>query len=188
MTAMPDLYLHPGIESFEYPVLNSNVQYIGALPTPAKRCDPEAPSQPPTVPLQPRRAVVVNVSGRLDWAAGPLPAGTAQLGALFTFGLSPGYDAASGYAAYAAVPADVVNGAPTSTPGAAMDSAMSTPQVQDFLRQHADDTQLTATPRLTAADWAVEFSSIDVGTGAKHVAPSLTVHVDRRTNRVTSVT
>jgi MGT family glycosyltransferase len=35
MTAMPDLYLHPGIESFEYPALNSNVQYIGALPTPA---------------------------------------------------------------------------------------------------------------------------------------------------------
>ena len=37
MTALPDLYLHPGIESFEYPDPDSNskVQYIGALPTPA---------------------------------------------------------------------------------------------------------------------------------------------------------
>jgi UDP:flavonoid glycosyltransferase YjiC (YdhE family) len=34
MTALPDLYLHPGIESFEYPDSNSKVQYIGALPTP----------------------------------------------------------------------------------------------------------------------------------------------------------
>jgi MGT family glycosyltransferase len=34
MTALPDLYLHPGIESFEYPGSNSKVQYIGALPTP----------------------------------------------------------------------------------------------------------------------------------------------------------
>jgi UDP:flavonoid glycosyltransferase YjiC (YdhE family) len=33
MTALPDLYLHPGIESFEYPDSNSKVQYIGALPT-----------------------------------------------------------------------------------------------------------------------------------------------------------
>jgi UDP:flavonoid glycosyltransferase YjiC (YdhE family) len=30
MTALPDLYLHPGIESFEYPDSNSKVQYIGA--------------------------------------------------------------------------------------------------------------------------------------------------------------
>jgi UDP:flavonoid glycosyltransferase YjiC (YdhE family) len=35
MTALPDLYLHPGIESFEYPDSNSKVQYIGALPMPA---------------------------------------------------------------------------------------------------------------------------------------------------------
>ncbi len=35
MTAMPDLYLHAGIESFEYPGLDSKVQYIGALPSPA---------------------------------------------------------------------------------------------------------------------------------------------------------
>src|SRR5271163_734834 len=35
MTELPDLYLHPGIESFEYPDANSRVQYIGALPTPA---------------------------------------------------------------------------------------------------------------------------------------------------------
>jgi UDP:flavonoid glycosyltransferase YjiC (YdhE family) len=35
MTALPDLYLHPGIESFEYPDPNSKVHYIGALPTPA---------------------------------------------------------------------------------------------------------------------------------------------------------
>jgi MGT family glycosyltransferase len=35
MTELPDLYLHPGIESFEYPDSNSKVQYIGALPTPA---------------------------------------------------------------------------------------------------------------------------------------------------------
>jgi MGT family glycosyltransferase len=35
MTALPDLYLHPGIESFEYPDPASKVQYIGALPTPA---------------------------------------------------------------------------------------------------------------------------------------------------------
>jgi UDP:flavonoid glycosyltransferase YjiC (YdhE family) len=34
MTTLPDLYLHPGIESFEYPDSNSKVQYIGALPTP----------------------------------------------------------------------------------------------------------------------------------------------------------
>jgi MGT family glycosyltransferase len=33
MTELPDLYLHPGIESFEYPDPNSKVQYIGALPT-----------------------------------------------------------------------------------------------------------------------------------------------------------
>ena len=35
MTALPDLYLHPGIKSFEYPDSNTKVQYIGALPTPA---------------------------------------------------------------------------------------------------------------------------------------------------------
>ena len=35
MTELPDLYLHPGIESFEYPDPNSKVRYIGALPTPA---------------------------------------------------------------------------------------------------------------------------------------------------------
>jgi MGT family glycosyltransferase len=35
MTKLPDLYLHPGIESFEYSDSNSKVQYIGALPTPA---------------------------------------------------------------------------------------------------------------------------------------------------------
>jgi UDP:flavonoid glycosyltransferase YjiC (YdhE family) len=35
MTELPDLYLHPGIESFDYPDSNSKVQYIGALPTPA---------------------------------------------------------------------------------------------------------------------------------------------------------
>jgi UDP:flavonoid glycosyltransferase YjiC (YdhE family) len=35
MTELPDLYLHPGIESFEYPDPNSKVQFIGALPTPA---------------------------------------------------------------------------------------------------------------------------------------------------------
>jgi MGT family glycosyltransferase len=35
MTALPDLYLHPGIKSFEYPDSNSKVRYIGALPTPA---------------------------------------------------------------------------------------------------------------------------------------------------------
>jgi MGT family glycosyltransferase len=34
MTALPDLYLHPGIESFEYPDSNSKVQFIGALPVP----------------------------------------------------------------------------------------------------------------------------------------------------------
>lgn len=35
MTALPDLYLHPGIESFEYPDSNSKVRYIGGLPTAA---------------------------------------------------------------------------------------------------------------------------------------------------------
>jgi UDP:flavonoid glycosyltransferase YjiC (YdhE family) len=35
MTELPDLYLHPGIESFEYPDANSKVQYVGALPTTA---------------------------------------------------------------------------------------------------------------------------------------------------------
>jgi MGT family glycosyltransferase len=35
MTKLPDLYLHPGVESFEYPDPISKVQYIGALPTPA---------------------------------------------------------------------------------------------------------------------------------------------------------
>jgi UDP:flavonoid glycosyltransferase YjiC (YdhE family) len=37
MTELPDLYLHPGIESFEYPDANSKVRYIGALPTPANQ-------------------------------------------------------------------------------------------------------------------------------------------------------
>jgi MGT family glycosyltransferase len=35
ITELPDLYLHPGIESFEYPDSNSKVRYIGALPTTA---------------------------------------------------------------------------------------------------------------------------------------------------------
>jgi UDP:flavonoid glycosyltransferase YjiC (YdhE family) len=39
MTKLPDLYLHPGIESFEYPDPSSKVHYIGALP-------PLAGSQP----------------------------------------------------------------------------------------------------------------------------------------------
>jgi MGT family glycosyltransferase len=34
MTELPELYLHPGIASFEYPDSNSKVKYIGALPTP----------------------------------------------------------------------------------------------------------------------------------------------------------
>jgi MGT family glycosyltransferase len=34
MTELPDLYLHPGIASFEYPDSNSKVKYIGALPAP----------------------------------------------------------------------------------------------------------------------------------------------------------
>jgi MGT family glycosyltransferase len=33
ITELPDLYLHPGIESFEYPDSHSKVRYIGALPT-----------------------------------------------------------------------------------------------------------------------------------------------------------
>ncbi len=39
MTALPDLYLHPGIESFEYPYPNSKVHYIGALPTQTGRAE-----------------------------------------------------------------------------------------------------------------------------------------------------
>jgi len=35
MTELADLYLHPGIESFEYADSNSKVEYIGALPVPA---------------------------------------------------------------------------------------------------------------------------------------------------------
>ena len=35
LTVLSDLYLHPGIESFEYPAQDSKVKYIGALPTPA---------------------------------------------------------------------------------------------------------------------------------------------------------
>jgi UDP:flavonoid glycosyltransferase YjiC (YdhE family) len=35
MTELADIYLHPGIKSFEYPDPNPKVQYIGALPTPA---------------------------------------------------------------------------------------------------------------------------------------------------------
>ena len=31
MTELADLYLHPGIERFEYSDSNSKVQYIGAL-------------------------------------------------------------------------------------------------------------------------------------------------------------
>jgi UDP:flavonoid glycosyltransferase YjiC (YdhE family) len=41
MTELPDLYLHPGIESFEYPDSNSKVRFVGALPTPAGQ--PELP-------------------------------------------------------------------------------------------------------------------------------------------------
>jgi len=37
ITELADLYLHPGIESFEYPDSKSKVQYIGALPTPASQ-------------------------------------------------------------------------------------------------------------------------------------------------------
>jgi MGT family glycosyltransferase len=37
MTELSDLYLHPGIESFEYPNFNSEVRYIGALPGPVVR-------------------------------------------------------------------------------------------------------------------------------------------------------
>ena len=41
MTELPDLYLHPGIESFEYPDSDSKVKYIGALPPTA--CQPNLP-------------------------------------------------------------------------------------------------------------------------------------------------
>jgi MGT family glycosyltransferase len=41
ITELPDLYLHPGIESFEYPDSNSKVRFVGALPTPAGQ--PELP-------------------------------------------------------------------------------------------------------------------------------------------------
>jgi UDP:flavonoid glycosyltransferase YjiC (YdhE family) len=39
ITTLPDLYLHPGIEGFEYPDSDSKVQYIGALPAPAGQSD-----------------------------------------------------------------------------------------------------------------------------------------------------
>jgi MGT family glycosyltransferase len=39
ITELPDLYLHPGIESFEYPDPDSKVEYIGALPVPAGQPD-----------------------------------------------------------------------------------------------------------------------------------------------------
>jgi UDP:flavonoid glycosyltransferase YjiC (YdhE family) len=42
MTALPDLYLPPCIESFEYPDSNSKVQYIGALPR--RLANPRRPS------------------------------------------------------------------------------------------------------------------------------------------------
>ena len=35
MTELADLYMHPGIEMFEYPAPDSTVHYIGALPAPA---------------------------------------------------------------------------------------------------------------------------------------------------------
>jgi len=37
ITELPELYLHPGIESFEYLDSDSKVRYIGALPTPVGR-------------------------------------------------------------------------------------------------------------------------------------------------------
>lgn len=40
MTELPDLYLHPGIESFEYPDSSSKVRYIGALPAPGGQPKP----------------------------------------------------------------------------------------------------------------------------------------------------
>ena len=59
MTELPDLYLHPGIESFEYPDSNSKVRYIGALPTPAGK---------PTLPewwqhLDPTKRLVLITQG-----------------------------------------------------------------------------------------------------------------------------
>src|SRR5580704_18102936 len=41
MTELPDLYLHPGIESFEYPDSNSKVRFVGALLAPTGQ--PELP-------------------------------------------------------------------------------------------------------------------------------------------------
>jgi len=35
MSLLPDLYIHPGVESFEYPDSSSAVRYIGRLPIPA---------------------------------------------------------------------------------------------------------------------------------------------------------
>jgi UDP:flavonoid glycosyltransferase YjiC (YdhE family) len=37
MSLLPDLYLHPGIESFEYPDESSTVRYIGSLPLPPRQ-------------------------------------------------------------------------------------------------------------------------------------------------------
>jgi MGT family glycosyltransferase len=61
MTELPDLYLHPGIESFEYPDSNSKVRYIGALPTPVGQ---------PTLPewwqhLDPTKRLVLVTQGTI---------------------------------------------------------------------------------------------------------------------------
>jgi MGT family glycosyltransferase len=59
ITELADLYLHPGIESFEYPDPNSKVRFIGALPTPADQ---------PTLPewwqhLDPTKRLVLVTQG-----------------------------------------------------------------------------------------------------------------------------
>jgi hypothetical protein len=150
-------------------------------------CDHEEEQMPPMSHLDPGQSLALTLSGVPNWDEGPFPDTAAVLGVIFTFGSSEHYGGAEGRVAYASLPVSVKGGVPTLSPAATLDAAFTADGVPAYLAAHADSTQLTADPRLSAGRWTVDVQAIDIGVGRKAVAPALEIAIDRTNGRVLSV-
>lgn len=176
-----------GSPSDRYTTLGSNAYFGVQDPAQGARCISDRDGPPPMTRLDPGRSVSLSVTGAAEWENGAFPQGEATLGMLFAFGTSQAPDATR-RPVYTSVPVRISGGRPTITPGAALDAAFTARGVSAYLQAHAHDTQLTAVPRLSAAQWIVDIKAIDVSSGAKAVAPTLEVSIDRASGKVLALT
>jgi hypothetical protein len=152
------------------------------------RCNQEEEQAPPMSHLDPGKSLALTVSGVPNWHQGAFPDGAATLGVIFSFGTSEHYSGTEGRVAYPSIPVTVSGGSPTLSPAEALDAAFTADGVPAYLAAHADSTQLTVDPRLSARQWTVSMQAIDVSPTSKTVAPTLEVAIDRANGRVLSVT